>query len=56
MRAIQIFMAVAAGLLIGWAASTKSIAEDCERLGAFYDGRSVHHCNAETLAQAGQLK
>ena len=46
MRAIQIFTAIAAGLLLGWATSTKSIATDCERLGAFYDGRDIHHCTA----------
>lgn len=44
MRAIQIFIAVAAGILLGWAATTKSIATDCDRLGAFYDGRNIHHC------------
>lgn len=44
MRAIQIFVGIAAGLLLGWASSTKSIAKDCERLGAFYDGRNIHHC------------
>lgn len=49
MRAIQIFIATAAGLLVGWAVSTKSIAEDCERLGAFYDGRNIHHCTSESL-------
>lgn len=46
MRVIQIFIGISAGLLLGWAASTKSIATDCERLGAFYDGRDIHHCNA----------
>lgn len=54
MRAIQIFTAIAAGLLLGWAASTKSIAEDCDRLGAFYDGRNIHHCQAATFAPAGR--
>ena len=49
MRAIQIFVATAAGLLVGWAVSTKSIAEDCERLGAFYDGRNIHQCNAALI-------
>jgi hypothetical protein len=49
MRAIQIFTAIAAGLLLGWAISTRSIADDCERLGSFYDGRNIHHCTSESL-------
>lgn len=56
MRAIQVFTSIAAGLLLGWAASTKSIAKDCESLGAFYDGRNIHHYNTATLAPAGQPK
>lgn len=51
MRAIQVFTAIAAGLLLGWAISTKSIADDCERLGAFYDGRNIHHCTSAPLNQ-----
>lgn len=49
MRAIQILVAITAGLLLGWATSTKSIAGDCERLGAFYDGTDIHHCTAAVL-------
>lgn len=49
MRVIQIFIGISADLLLGWAASTNSIATDCERLGAFYDDRDIHHCTSAQL-------
>ena len=42
---LAMLVTAAIGLVTGSAASTKSIATECEKIGAFYTGGKVYTCN-----------
>lgn len=46
MSSVRLAAAFLIGTLFGWAMAYKAVATDCERLGAFYDGKRVQRCSA----------
>jgi hypothetical protein len=46
MTAFWVLLALVVGFLVGWSAAHKTVAIECDRLGAFFVGTTVYHCTS----------
>ena len=50
--ALWIVLAVLFGIVVGWLVAHQTVATECQKLGAFYVGRTVFECKARAAPGA----